>query len=188
MANRYIRDTTILAKIEATSGTDSVPTGAANAMAVSNVKITPLNAQFVSRDLLRNYFGISEQLISSYNKLITFDVEAVGSGTAGTAPAWSPLIRACGFAETLVAAERAEYKPITNGQESCSIYAYDSGALHKFLYCKGGPQISLGLGGIPKISYSFVAIDGGDSAATPAGVSSPASRCPRSCRTRSPAT
>lgn len=172
MANpRYIRDTTILAKIEATSGTDSVPTGAANAMAVSNVKITPLNAQFVGRDLLRNYFGISEQLISSYNKLISFDVEAVGSGTAGTAPAWGPLMRACGFAETLVATERVEYKPVTNGQESCSIYAYDAGILHKFVYCKGGPQITLGLGGIPKISYSFVAIDAGDTAATPAGVS-----------------
>lgn len=171
MASRYIRDTIVYGKIETTYGTDSVPTGAANAMAVSNVNITPLNAQFVSRDLLRNYFGISEQLISSYNKLVTFDIEAVGSGTAGTAPAWGPMLRACGFAETLVASERVEYKPITNGQESVSMYVYDSGVLHKFLGARGAPVITLGLGGVPKITYAMVALDGGDTAATPSGVS-----------------
>lgn len=170
-ANRYIRDTVVLGKIEAVYGTDSVPTGGANAMQVSNVKITPLNAQFVSRDLLRNYFGASEELISSYNKLISFDIEAVGAAAAGTAPAWSPLLRACGWAETIVALERVEYKPITNGQESASIYCYDSGVLHKFLGARGAAAISLPLGGIPKISYAFVALDGGDTADTPAGVS-----------------
>lgn len=170
MPSRYIRDTVILAKQEVTYGTDSVPTGAANAMAVSNVRITPLNASFVSRDLLRNYFGISEQLIASYNKLVTFDVEAVGGGTAGAAPAWGPLIRACGFAETLVVGERCEYKPITNAQESASIYCYDSGILHKFLGARGAPIVKLNLGETPKITYAFVALDGGDSAATPSGV------------------
>lgn len=171
MSSRYIRDTVILNKIEAVYGTDSVPTGAANAVQVSNVRITPLNAQFVPRDLIRNYFGASEELISSYNKLVSFDVEGVGSGTAGTAPAWGPVLRACGWAETLVALERASYLPITNGQESVSQYVYDSGVLHKLLGCKGGVTFSMGLGGIPKMSFSFVAIDGGDTEAVPAGVS-----------------
>jgi hypothetical protein len=170
MSSRFIRDTVVLNKIEAIYGTDSVPTGAANAVQVSNVRITPLNAQFVSRDLVRNYFGASEELISSYNKLVSYDVEAVGSGTAGTAPAWSALLRACGWAETLVALERVTYLPVTNGQESCSQYVYDSGVLHKLLGCKGGVTFSLGLGGIPKMSFSFVAIDGGDTEAVPAGV------------------
>lgn len=171
MPSRYIRDTVVLGKIEATSGVDSIPTGAANAMQVTNVKQTPLNATFVPRELLRNFFGASEELISSYNSLVSFDVEAVGSGTAGTAPAWGPLLRASGWAETLTAAERATYTPVTNGQESASLYVYDSGLLHKYLYAKGGVNFGLTLGGLPKISFAFVALYGGESAATPSGVS-----------------
>lgn len=169
--SRYIRDTVVLSKIEAVYGTDAVPTGAANAVAVSNVRVTPLNAQFVSRDILRNWFGASENLISSFNKLVSFDVEAVGSGTAGTAPAWGALLRACGFAETAVVSERVTYKPITNGQESITNYVYDSGVLHKLVGAKGAVAIDMGLGNIPKLKFAFVGIDGGDSAATPSGVS-----------------
>lgn len=177
--SRYIRDTVIACKSEVTYGVDPIPTGAANAIQLNNVKITPLNAQFVPRELLRNYFGISEQLIASYNKLVSFDVEAVGSGTAGTAPAWGPLLRACGFAELLTPTERAEYTPITNNQESVTIYVYDSGVLHKLLGAKGAVSFSLGLGGIPKMSFAFVALDGGDSAATPSGVSYSAFQLPQ---------
>jgi hypothetical protein len=170
MASRYIRDTVILAKLETVYGTDIVPTGAANAMLVKNVRITPINADYVSRDLLRNYFGASDELLSTFNKMVTFDVEAVGGG-AGIAPAWSPLIRSCAWSETITATERVTYKPITNSQESSSMYVYDSGVLHKFLGTRGGVSFSLGLGGIPTMSYSFLAIDGGDTAATPSGVS-----------------
>jgi hypothetical protein len=169
-ASRYIRDTVVLAKIETVYGTDSLPTGAANAMQVSNVRMTPLNAQFVSRDLMRQYFGASEELISFYNKMVSFDVEAVGR-TAGVAPAWAPLIRAAGWSETLTATERAVYSPITNGQEAASMYVYDSGVLHKLLGARGGVNISMGLGGIPKLTFSFIAIDGGDTAATASSVS-----------------
>lgn len=170
MASRYLRDTTVLAKLETTSGTDAAPTGAANAIAISNVNITSLNASFVGRDLIRSYFGISEQLIAQYNKLVSYEVEFVGSGTAGTAPAWSPLARSSGMAETIVASERVVYKPVTNGQESSTQYVYDSGILHKFLYCKGNVSASLGLGGIPKLKFAFVAVDGGDTASAPSGV------------------
>ena len=61
MAARYHRNTAILAKIEATYGTDATPTEAANALLVSNVSINPLNAQNVSRDLIRPFLGGSEQ-------------------------------------------------------------------------------------------------------------------------------
>jgi hypothetical protein len=171
MSSRYIRDTVILAKTETVYGTDSVATGAANAMQVSNVRLTPLNAQFVGRDLIRGYFGISEQLIASFNKLLTFDIEAVGSGTAGTAPSWGPCLRAAGFAELATVAERVEYKPITNSQESASVYVFDSGVLHKLLGAKAAVTFGVTLGGIPKMSFAFIGLDGGDTAAVPSGVS-----------------
>ncbi|WP_372826535.1 hypothetical protein [Polaromonas sp.] len=176
---RYIRDTVILGKIETTYGADALATGAANAMQVSNVRITPLNAQFVSRDLLRNYFGISEQLMASFNKLVTFDIEAVGSGTVGTAPAWGAMVRACGFQQVEVALERVTYTPVTNGQESATLCVYDSGVLHKLLGARGAITSAAMLGNIPTLSFAFVGLDGGDSAALPSGVSFAAFQLPQ---------
>src|SRR3989338_10969454 len=103
---RYIRNTAILAKIEATYGVDPVPTEAANALLVSNVSINPLNAQNASRDLIRPYLGGSEQLVGTAFVEMSFDVELQGSGAAGTDPAYFPLLEACGFAASRTAAVR----------------------------------------------------------------------------------
>ena len=57
---RYIRNTVILAKVETTAGTDIVPVVGSNAILVSDMSITPLDAQNIDRDLIRGYFGASE--------------------------------------------------------------------------------------------------------------------------------
>ena len=82
MGNRYIRNTAILAKLETEYGTDAAPTEAANALLVSNVSINPLNAQNVSRDLIRPFLGGSEQLVGVANIEMSFDVEFAGSANA----------------------------------------------------------------------------------------------------------
>src|SRR6266576_235483 len=102
----------ILAKIETTQFTDPVPTGAANAILCKNLKFSPLKVTSEDRAIMRPYYGNSEQIPVSEEMSVTFDVEVAGSGTAGTAPKWAPLIRACGFAETLVAVTSAAYNPI----------------------------------------------------------------------------
>ena len=56
------RKRVILAKTEVTYGTDPTPTGAANAILVRNLSITPQNSEIVSRDLVRPYLGASEQI------------------------------------------------------------------------------------------------------------------------------
>lgn len=165
MASRQVRNTAILAKLETTYATDPVPTGGANAMLVSNQQITPLENNLVNRDLVRPFLGGSEQLVGTRFKRVQFDVEAVGSGTAGTAPAWGPLLRACGMAETLTATTRVDYLPITSSMESVTIYYYDDGVLHKLLGARGTFTLNLKEGEIPKFSFNFMGIDGGDTAA-----------------------
>jgi hypothetical protein len=99
------RKRTILAKIQPTPGQDSVPTGSANAILVRALDVQPLNAANVSRDLVRAYYGASDQLAASVSVACTAEVELAGSGSAGTtAPAWGVLLRACGFSETALAA------------------------------------------------------------------------------------
>lgn len=98
------RKRVLLAKIESVYGTDPTPTGIANAIQVRNLTVTPQDADFVDRELVRPYFGRSEQLAAGIRVRVAFQCEMVGGGTAGQAPALSPLFRACGFAETLTAA------------------------------------------------------------------------------------
>ncbi len=93
----------ILAKTEATYGTDSSPAGT-DAILVRELEITPIEADVVSRDLIRPYLGASDQLLANTRVSITFQVELAGSGTAATAPRFSSLLKACGMAETTTAA------------------------------------------------------------------------------------
>jgi len=155
---RFTRKTVILAKIETVTGTDALPSGSSDAVLISNQSITPYNANNISRALVRAYFGASGQLVGSGYVDISFDVEIAGSGAAGTAPAWGPLLRACSFAETLTASVRAEYNPITDGMESATIYYYDDGALHKLLGARGSFSMKMNAGERPVFSFHFLGI------------------------------
>lgn len=165
MPSRLVRNTAVLAKIEGTYGVDSVPTGGANAILVANQSVNPLVANNVDRAVVRPFIGGSEQLVGTRNKEVSFDVELVGASALGTAPAWGPLLRACGFAETLTASTRVDYLPVSTGFESVTIYYYDDGVLHKLLGARGAVVIGAKLGEIPKLQFRFVGIDGGDTAA-----------------------
>ena len=170
MATRYVRNTAILAKIESTYGTDSTPTEGANAILVSNVSITPIVAQNVDRDLVRPYLGASEQLVGTLYVQMQFDVELAGSGAAGTAPAYGPLLRACGFVETVTASVRTEYNLTTPASDSVSIYYFLDGVKHVVRGCRGSVTLRLGAGERPVLSCNFLGLDGGVSAATPSAL------------------
>lgn len=162
---RYIRNTVILAKIETTYGVDAAPTGA-DALLVSNVSITR-NTTNVNRDLIRGYMGASEQLVGTRSIECEFTVELAGSGTAGTAPAWGKLLRACGCAEVIVGSPtptHVEYTPVSAGFESLTIYYYLDGLVHKALGCRGTVDIRVPLGERPVMQFRFTGIDGGAAA------------------------
>lgn len=161
---RYTRNAAILAKIESPYGSDAIPTGGANAMLVSNLTINALNANNVSRDLVRSYFGGSEQLVGTANVECSFDVELQSSGAAGTAPAWGPVLRACAFAETISAGNRVEYLPVTNAVESVTIYYHDDGVLHKLLGARGTVEVKMNIGERPMLMFKMIGLDGGISA------------------------
>jgi len=178
MATRYIRNTAILAKIESTYGTDSTPTEAANALLVSNVSINPLSAANVDRDLVRPYMGASEQLVGTAYIDLSFDIELSGAGAAGTAAAYGPLLRACGFAETLSASVRAEYNLVTPVADSVSIYYFSDGVKHIAKGCRGTLSLKMSAGGRPVLSFKFLGLDGGVTAASPSALTLTAFKTP----------
>lgn len=164
---RFINKTVILAKIETTSGTDAVPTGAANALLVSNVSITPLDAANVDLNYIRAYFGNSPTLVGSASVKCSFTVDLAGSGTAATAPAWGACVQACAVGETtgLLTPNRVEYLTASDTLKTATIYYYDDGVLHKLLGCFGNMKIEAKNGDSPKLMFDFVGLDGGATAA-----------------------
>ena len=147
----------ILAKAETTYGTDSSPAGA-DAILVRNLDITPLEADTVSRDLIRPYLGNSEQLLGNTRVGITFEVELAGSGTAGTAPRYGALLKACGFSETVVATTSVTYAPVSSSFSSATIYFNNDGVLHKATGCRGTFTMTCNLNEIPVISFTMTGI------------------------------
>ncbi len=167
---RYIRNTVILAKPETTAGTDSTPTGAANAILVSDMSITPLDAQNIDRNVVRGYFGGSEQLVGTANVKCSFTVELAGSGAAATPPAWGNLLLGCAMAEgVLTTPDRVEYTPVSTSLKTLTIYYYDDGVLHKLLGAMGNCTLSAKVGERPTLKFDFIGLDGGVSAATATG-------------------
>ncbi|OWW18410.1 phage tail tube protein [Noviherbaspirillum denitrificans] len=159
---RYIRNTVILLKNEVTAGTDAVPTGAANALLVSDMSIAPLDAQNVDRNLMRGYFGASEQLVGVASVKASFTLELAGSGAAGTAPAWGAAMQACAIAEGILATPaRVEYTPVSSSLKTATVYYYDDGVLHKLLGVMGNVTLSAKVGERPVLKFDVVGVDGG---------------------------
>jgi hypothetical protein len=147
----------ILAKTEATYGTDSTPAGA-DAILVRNIEITPLQAEVVSRDLIRPYLGNYEQLLAQTRVEITFEVEMAGSGTAGTAPAYDSLLQACGMAATIVPTTSVTYAPVSSNFSSATIYFNNDGVRHRITGARGSWSINCQVGQIPVINFTFMGI------------------------------
>ena len=147
----------IQVKGEATYGTDSSPAGT-DALLVRNLEITPIEADVVSRDLIRNYLGNSPQLLANTRVSITFQVELAGSGTAGTPPRYGALLRACGLLEAVVASTSVTYTPRSAGFESATIYFNNDGIRHVLTGCRGTFKLNAEVGAIPTLDYTMVGV------------------------------
>jgi len=154
MAGKIYRKRTVLVKAETTYGTDSTPAGS-DAVQVRNLEITPVEADVLSRDLIRPYLGNSPQLIANTRVTVTFEVEYAGSGTAGTAPRYGALLKSCGFSETVVASTSVTYAPVSTSFDSCTIYFSIDGIRHKVTGCRGNFSLNLTANQIPVINFTM---------------------------------
>ncbi|TSA09420.1 MAG: hypothetical protein D4R79_13660 [Comamonadaceae bacterium] len=166
--SRLINRAVVLAKVETTSGTDAIPTGADNAIQVMDLQITPLDANNIDTNFITSYLGGGVQLVGTASVKCSFSVLLAGSGTAATAPAWGALLLGCANAETtgLLTPNRVEYLTATDSLKTLTIYYYDDGLLHKLLGVFGNVKLSAKSGEAPKLMFDFVGLDGGVTAAT----------------------
>lgn len=147
----------ILAKTETTYGTDSTPAGT-DAVLVRSLEVTPLESDVVSRDLIRPYLGNSDQLLANSRVLCSFEVELAGSGTAGTAPRYDALLKACGMSATIVASTSVTYAPVSASFSSCTIVYNVDGVQHKLTGARGTVTMNCELGQIPTLQFEMTGI------------------------------
>jgi hypothetical protein len=145
----------ILAKIEITQGVDAVPTGALNAILMTNVNVTPMEGQDISRNLDFNYFGAEQELPSGLHGIITGSTELVGHAAVGTAPAWGVLARMCALQQVVNAGVSVVYTPISSGFESGTIYFEYAGTRQVLTGVRGTGVLTSNSQGIPVIAWTL---------------------------------
>ncbi|MFZ2870393.1 phage tail tube protein [Zavarzinia sp.] len=151
----------IMLKAEVTYGTDSGPVAGVNAFLTVNGAIKPLVHQKVQRNLDGGRLGNEGELVVGEYCEMSFDVEATGSGAAGTAPAYGAALIGCAMAETVVATTRVDYKPVDSGETSVTIFFYIGRLRHKMLGARGTVKLTGAVFAVPKFQFTFIGLWGG---------------------------
>jgi hypothetical protein len=153
---KTVKKSLILAVLQVAVGTPGAPTVGDNAMLVRNISSKPLEAEWVALDYVRPFLGNSGQLGTTKHAELDFEIALAGSGAAGTAPAWDPLIQACAFAPTVVADTSVAYNPISEEPKRLTLYYYLDGLLHKITDAVGSVSIDLTAKSVPLLKFHFV--------------------------------
>lgn len=153
----------VLIETESSYNDSTTPNGQ-DAVLVTELSVTPIASDVVSRDYVRPYLGASEQLLANSRVEVSFSVELVGSGTAGTAPGYSKALLACGLSETVAANTSVTYSPVSAAFSSVVLFveiggsATNENVLHKIRGCRGNVSLEAAVGEIPKLNFSFTGI------------------------------
>ncbi len=154
------RKTWLLAKIESSEGSDPSPVGGSNAIQVTNVDITPIESDTIQADAMQGFLGNSTRATVLANKRVSvsFSTELSGSGSAGTPPAYGPLLKSCGLNEILSSETSATYTPLSTSFSSCTIYCFYDLTRHKITGARGTVTFNLVAGQIASADFQFIGI------------------------------
>lgn len=152
------RSKILLFKTDVTYGVDPVPTAALNAFLATDVKLQPMEGTDVSRDLDLAYLGAQGTIPNELHSKISFKVELAPSGTAGTAPGWGPLLRACGVAQVVSVGVSVTYNPITDSHEAGTFYIWIGTTRYSLRGSRGTAKFTVNAQGIPYIAFEFTGL------------------------------
>lgn len=143
----------LLAAVESTYGVK--PTlGAAQGIMALDVSIDPMVGQNLDRNVDFLWLTSQETIPAEVHAKLKFKVELAASGTLGTAPFWGPLLRGCGFAQTIAAGASVTYNPISSGFESVSFDFWIDGIRYQLTGARGNAVFRVEMG-IPYIEFEF---------------------------------
>ena len=152
------RKTWLLAKIESSYNSDPTPVGGSNAIQVSSIELTPIEADALQAPTLQGFLGNSTRgtILAGKRVGISLEVELSGSASAGTAPAYGPLLKSCGLSETVVSSTSVTYAPVSAAFSSSTIYCFYDATRHKITGCRGTVTFNLVAGQIASAAFEFI--------------------------------
>ena len=158
MPSRLPKRSALLAKIDAVYGTDPVPTGAANAMYVYDLQVTPMEQIEQERNPVRPFFGADSAIIGGTPVKVSFSVPLAGGGAAGAAPGYGVLLRGCARNEVVAAGVDVTYGLISSAFESVTLYGNRDGVLHKIISARGTTSLDMTHKQMPMRKFEFTGI------------------------------
>lgn len=158
MSKLLMRRKTLLAKIETTYGVDAGPTGATNAIQTKDLEISPLEGDSLAFDVDTPSLGAKASTMVGKHVMVTFKVPAAGAGAAGTAPAYAPLLKACGHTETITAGTDVTYAPGDIDTDSVTLWVMIDRTLHAVVGSRGSVKMSGSKRQYPWFEFSFMGL------------------------------
>lgn len=135
MAIQLFQSRQILLAIEAVEGVEETISGATNALLTFEGGVQ-VESDKLERVVDSAFFQANPFVLINRRVKVTFDIEMLGSATAGLAAPIGPVLRACAMSETLVATTSSAYKPRTDGIESATVHFNHGGVLFKAIGSK----------------------------------------------------
>jgi hypothetical protein len=148
----------VVLKKEVTYGVDPTPTGAANWFEARNVTLTSYDVETADRNVIENFLGHSGKVVAAKWSKLSFEIALAGSGVAGTAPKWGPMVLACAFAETVSAGVSVAYNLVSSAFSGVTAYMELDGVLYKFIGCRGNLKGRITAKGIPVLMVELTSV------------------------------
>ncbi|WP_297340955.1 hypothetical protein [Pseudophaeobacter sp.] len=157
-APQYWKEKRVLFALEGVYGDDAGPNGAANAILAQDVTYKPMEGQDKERDLEQPGMSASGTIPTELHSTLSFTVDLSASGVAGTAPAWGPLLRACGVAETIAVGTSVTYTSVAQGHEAGTFHLNIDGTRYVMRGSRGKAELMLDAQDTPKIKFDFTGL------------------------------
>jgi hypothetical protein len=155
-----LRRTQLAAKAEGTEGTAETLTNSERVdILVPDAGGFKGNIAVHERNVARASLSPLASVRGARDAVLDFIVELRGSGSAGVAPDWGPLIQACGFGETIVGGTSVTYLPISTAIPSITLAVYLDGVIKKLWGARGSFVLNFNVGQPGMIAFHFEGAD-----------------------------
>lgn len=152
----------ILFKLQSVVGTPVVPSASTDAVLIENPTWSHEGLRMIDRPGVRSSLGTPQKIFGGTLKAVSFDLQVKGSGTAGAAPEFGPILQCAGMSETIVASTSVTYKNTStaSSHKVGTMYYYQDGMLHQMTDCRVNAfAFSAPVGEYAKLSVTVVGHD-----------------------------
>ncbi len=158
----------VTAKIESAYGIAETNSATTDSILGGSFNITPLAGETVSRNIVRAFFGNTENITVAQHATVDFEVELTGGGKTGTnfdRPQFAALLQACGFQENGGSSVPWVYLPttpssLTDADTSVTIFFHNDNALHILKGARGNVSFDVSVKKLPTMKFTFTGLLG----------------------------